>query len=235
MTPLPDRPGGSRRWLLWLVLLPLTLLGATYLLGRTVEPIRLRLEPLPLVGELLFGDPVWPVLWNKPTTPEQPGTTSGSGATSPPAATGQTPAPTGDVTKLAAEAAARLAAAEVKENELKQKEASLAAREQALKTRELSIGEQEKSLGAEIKAAEELRKLLEGQRRTELDRVEVVRNMKSGAIAQLFAAMTDDEVLRVLMYMEAEEVAKHLSVMDPYRSARLLQALRAVAPSTQSN
>ncbi len=229
MSPPPDKPSGSRRWLLWAIAIPLLLLGLTYLLGRLVEPVRARLEPLPVVGNLLFKDPVWQVLWNKPAAAPDEGKTPVSSTDK---NTPGTTTPSADVSALEAQAAARLAAAEVKENELKQKEADLAAREKALKTREQSVMAQEKTLGAEIKAAEDLRKLLEGQRRTELDRVEVVRNMKSSAQQQLFAALTDEELLRILMYMDATEVAKHLSTMDPYRSARLLQALREVAPPT---
>lgn len=228
-SPLPNRPGG-RRWWLWLILLPLLLLGVTYLLGRTVEQVRVRLEPVPLVGKLLFKAPVWPVLWNKAPEASKVEEPAGQAGSKAPADSAKPPA--ADVSALEAEVAARLAALEVKENEIKKREAGAAAREQALKTREQSIATQEKTLGAEIKALEELRKQLEGQRRSDLDRVEVVRNMKSAAVLQLFAAMTDDEVLRVLMYMDASEVGKHLSGMDPYRSARLLTALRQVAPAS---
>lgn len=231
-TPFSSLPNKPRRvrWLLWLVVLPALLLAVTWLLGRTVDQIRVRLAPVPVVGKALFGEPVWPVLWNK---------NPGAAPTEDPAKTGA-PAPAGDTVKeppadvslIEAEAAARLAAAEVKENELERRQADLAAREKALRTREESIAAQEKTLGAELKVAEGLRKQLEGQRRSDLDRVEVIRHMKSAAVQQLFLAMTDDEVLRVLMYMDAAEVGKYLSAMDSYRSARLLQALRQVAPAS---
>lgn len=233
MSPLPAQQRRKGRSLKWVLIIPLLLLGVIYLLGRTVEPVRVRLVPMPLAGKLLFAKPVWPILWNKnrapATSPSAPGASKTEApSTAPPAAS----AP--DNSQLEAEVVARLAAVEVKENELKRREAEFTAMEAALMEREGTIAQQEIQLGQEIKAAQVLRAQLEGQRRSETDRAEVIRNMRTAGVQQLFGAMTDEEVLRVLMYMDATEVGKYLSGMDAYRSARLLQALRQVAPPTSN-
>lgn len=234
MVNLPGTPKKKRRWLLWSFLTLLLLLGTTYGLGRMVEPIRLRLQPLPLVGSLLFSDPVWPVLWNKGTPAAQP---VASESTAPPAASQQeaSPAETAaaqELKRLEAEAAARIAAAEMKEADVARRESDLAAREQALKEREASIADQESKLGEEMKRTESLRVQLEGELRSEQDRVEVVRAMKSSAVLAMFGTMTDAEILQVLKYMEPAEVAKLLAGMDPYRSTRILLNLREVSPAS---
>lgn len=227
MNPLPARQQRKLGWLKWVILLPLLLLGLTYLLGRTVEPIRARLAPIPLAGRLLFGKPVWPVLWNKPAEPAAAG-----GAPAPANIQGTPAAPPANFSKLEAEIAARLAAVEVRETELKRRDEDLAAREAAVKARDAQVAQQELQLGQAVRQAEELRRQLEGQLRADLSRVETIRAMKSGAVGGLFGAMTDQEVLRVLMYMDADEVGKHLSAMDSYRAARLLAQLRQVAPAS---
>lgn len=235
MAPLPAKPERRRSWIFWFLVMPLLLLGLTYVLGRAVEPIRARLAMVPLAGPLLFGDPVWPILWNKhpdgaQTTTAPPAETAG-GTTD--TASGAQPAPGApQFSQAEADLAARLAAAEIEENDLRRRENDLQARESAVKAREARLAGQEAALSQELKRAEELRKQLEGQIRSDQGRVEVVRAMKSSAIKQMFDAMTDHEIIRILMYMSADEVAKHLSGMDQYRSARLLQSLRQVAPST---
>lgn len=234
MVNLPGQPKKKRRWLLRTFLTLLLLFGTTYVLGRMVEPIRLRLQPLPLVGALLFSDPVWPVLWNKGTPADQP---VAADAKSPPAASQPEPAPAEsaaaqELKRLEAEAATRIAAAEMKEADVARRESELAAREQALKDREASIADQESKLGEELKRTENLRTQLEGQLRSEQDRAEVIRSMKSSAVLLMFGTMTDAEIIQVLKYMEASEVAKLLAGMDPYRSTRILLSLRQVAPSS---
>jgi flagellar motility protein MotE (MotC chaperone) len=222
LTPLSSKQGGTSRWWLWLLLLPLLLLGLTYVLGRTVEPMRARLEQIPLAGKLLFGDPVWQVLWNKPpqAAPAKAQETAAPGAVTP----SDKPAGLSD---LEAEVAARMAAVEQRENEVARREATVKAAEPA-------VAAKQKQLDQDLAATTALKEQLQGQLRTELDRVAVIRSMKSSAITQMFTAMTDDEVITVLKYMTADEVAKLLGGLDPYRSARLLHRLTAIAP-TETN
>lgn len=225
------RTGRSRAWLMWLLLVLLVLAGVTYLLGRTVEPVRERLEALPAIGKPLFGQPVWPVLWNKPAAPagaEKSTTSKGSGAPAQPVpATGSNSAAAAELQELSDEAAARLAAAEAKENDLKQREADLKAREQ-------DAARLQAELSQSLKQAEDLKKQLEAQLRTEQDRVEVFRAMGRTAQTQFLTAVTDDEVLAMLKYMTADEVGKVLERMDPYRAARLWARLPKVEPPADS-
>lgn len=234
MVNLPGQPKRKRRWLLWTVLTTMLLLGLTYALGRMVEPIRFRLQPLPVVGSLLFSDPVWPVLWNKGAPAAQP---AASESKSPPAAATAESSPAEsaaaqELKRLESEAAVRITAAEMKEAEVARRQSDLAAREEALKAREATIADQESKLGAELKRTETLRAQLEGELRSEQDRVEVIRSMKSSAVLAMFGIMTDPEIIQVLKHMEAAEVAKLLAGMDPYRSTRILLSLRQVAPSS---
>ncbi|HWI62413.1 MAG TPA: hypothetical protein VNT75_11280 [Symbiobacteriaceae bacterium] len=228
LSPLPPKGKRGGRWLLWLVLVPLMLIGLTYLLGRTVEPMRAKLEQIPGAGSLLFKAKVWPILWNKPVTKPA------ADAAKPPAnATGNTqpaaPATGGASTALDSkldEAAARLAAAETKEAALKRLDADLKARENALK-------EQEVRLNKAVIETEALKVQLQGQLRTEQDKVEIVRGMSRSQQAAFFESLTDDEVIRVLKYMSAEEIGKIIGGMNPYRAGRLFDKLPALAqPST---
>lgn len=234
LAPLPPKQGGAGRWWRWLVLVPLLLIGVTYLLGRTVDPVRLKLVEIPLAGKLLFSNPVWPILWNKPITPEEqtgpnddasagtgtktPGTQIGSGAQS----------------DLNAEIAARLAAVELKEKEIRDREQAVRAHEGELRAQETRVREKEAQLTVELQVTQALKAQLEGQLRAEQDRVEVIRKMSRTAQVQLFNAMTDDEILRVLHYMEAEEIGKIFGSMDPYRAARLMHQLTQIAPGNTS-
>lgn len=228
LTPLPPKGKGSGRWLLWLVLIPLLLLGLTYLLGRTVEPIRAKLEQIPVAGPLFFKAKVWPILWNKPAQ-KAPETPAAEAKPTP------TPTPTPSEPKSASnaaleskldEAAARLAAAETKEAELKRKESELKARETALK-------DLEAKLNRAVAESEALKVQLQGQLRTEQDKVEIVRSMNRSQQAAFFEGLTDDEVVRILKYMDAEEIGKVLGGMNPYRAARIFDKLPALAqPAT---
>ena len=227
LSPLPPKGKRGGRWLLWLVLVPLLLIGLTYLLGRTVEPMRAKLEQIPLAGPLLFKAKVWPILWNKPATKPASDVTKPSAgtATTSPAA----PATSGTSTAIDSkldEAAARLAAAETKEAALKRQDADLKARENALK-------EQEARLSKAIIETEALKVQLQGQLRTEQDKVEIVRGMSRSQQAAFFESLTDDEVIRILKYMSAEEIGKIVGGMNPYRAGRLFDKLPALAqPST---
>lgn len=222
---LPPMPGQKRRrrgWIKWAIILPLVLLGSTYLLGRVLEPARIRLAKVPLVGASLFSRPVWPILWNKSAqTVDKTASEQQTGVF-----TATELAAAAELSRLEAQAADRLAQAEMKENDLVRREGDLAAREEALKRREAGIADQEVTLGKSIKEADSLKTTLEGQLRSEQDRVEIVRALKSSAALSMFAAMTDTEVLRILMYMDATEVAKLLSGMEAERATRLLLALR---------
>jgi flagellar motility protein MotE (MotC chaperone) len=219
LSPLPPQRKRSGRWLLWLLLIPLLLLGLTYLLGRTVEPVRARLAQVPLAGNLLFGDKVWPILWNKPSAPAK--TANPAPASTTPATTAQPSAGQTAVQTLLDQAQARLAAAEAKENELKQREANL-------KTQEAQLKAQTDKLAQTQADVEGLKVQLQGQLRTEQDRVEIVRAMRSSAQVQFFGALTDDEAVAVLKYMTADEISKLLGSLDPYRAARLFYRLPTV-------
>jgi len=233
MSPLSAQQKRKGPWMKWVLLILITVFALTYLLGRVVEPVRARVSAVPVVGSLLFAKPVWPVLWNKRAAPAA-STNTPSGSQTQTSGTTAAGASTPDFSRQEAEIAGRLAAAEVKENDLKRREADLSAKEAALKKREGTISQQEIQLGQELKSAQALRAQLDGQLRARKDRAEIIRNMRSTGVQQLFGAMTDDEVLQVLMYMDAAEVGKYLSGMDPYRSARLLQALREVAPAAST-
>ncbi|HWI62229.1 MAG TPA: hypothetical protein VNT75_10360 [Symbiobacteriaceae bacterium] len=220
LSPLPPKGKRGGRWWLWLILIPLLLLGLTYVTGRMVEPIRAKLEQIPVAGPLLFGGDVWPILWNKPVE------TPADKATSVPTATPTAPTQTPTVdSKLLDEAAARLAAAETKEAELKRKEADLKAREKTLQ-------ELEAKLSTSVAASEALRVQLQGQLRTEQDKVEFVRNMSRTQQAAFFEALTDDEAIRILKYMSAEEIGKILGGMNSYRAARIFERMPALAQPT---
>jgi flagellar motility protein MotE (MotC chaperone) len=210
----PNR-GGASRWLRGLMLVAVLLLGFTYVLGRTVEPLRLRLVGVPLAGKLLFAAPVWPVLWNKPVKAQAP--------TSRPA--DKPVAGNAGVAALDAQVAKRLADVEQRENDV-------ARREAALKLAEPAADERQRMLDLGQAEAASLTVQLKGQLQTELDRVEVVRSMKSAAVVQLFGGMTDDEVVAILKYMRADEVGKILSDLDQTRSVRLLRRIQfAPAPT----
>lgn len=217
LSPLPARPSRSGRWIGWLLLTPLLLLGLTWLLGRSVEQVRVRLAVIPLAGKLLFSEPVWPILWNK--QPDPPAAAPSTGA---PVA-GETPgtALPADYANLNNEIAARLAAVESREAVVREKE-------DALQEQEKAMAEYQSQMAKSAAEAEGLRIQLQGQLRTELDRVAVIRGMKTSAQVQLFAAMTDDEVLAVLKHMEADEVGKILASMDSWRSARILHRLTEI-------
>jgi flagellar motility protein MotE (MotC chaperone) len=179
---------------------------------------------VPLAGNLLFGDKVWPILWNKSSTPAKPATQApapASQSNAPSATTQPSPSQTA-AQSLLDQAQARLAAAEAKENELKQ-------RETALKTQEAQLKAQTDKLAQTQADVEGLKVQLQGQLRTEQDRVEIVRSMRSSAQVQFFGALTDDEAVAVLKYMTADEISKILAGMDPYRSARLFYRLPTVA------
>lgn len=233
LSPLPPKGKRSGRWLLWLVLIPLLLLGLTYLLGRTVEPIRARLAQVPVAGKLLFGDPVWPILWNKPATPAKATDTAKQTTTTPAGqgtatgTAGQTADPSQTAAKqLLTEAETRLAAAEAKETELKKREADLKTQETELKNQTVKLAQ----LTADTEA---LKTQLQGQLRTEQDRVEIVRSMRAGSQAQFFSALTDDEAIAILKYMSAEEISRILAGMDSFRAARIFYRLPAIAqPAT---
>lgn len=218
LSPLPPQPSRSGRWVLWLILVPLLLLGLTWLLGRTVKPVQQRLAQVPLAGKLLFGEPVWPILWNKPAEPPAGSAPSTDAPASP--GTGGTSLPA-DYANLNAEIAARLAAVEAREAAVREKEA-------ALKEQEKAMTDYQSRLAKSTAEAEGLKLQLQGQLRTELDRVAVVRAMKTNAQVQLFGAMTDDEVVTVLKYMEPDEVGKILGSMDSWRSARILHRLSQI-------
>jgi flagellar motility protein MotE (MotC chaperone) len=223
LSPLPPQRKRSGRWLFWLVLIPLLLLGLTYLLGRTVEPVRVRLAKVPLAGNLLFGDKVWPILWNKPATPAKTPTPSASqGAPTTPTTTPGPSAAQTAAQQLLDQAQARLAAAEAKENDLKKREADLKAQADQLKTQTDKLAKAQADV-------EGLKVQLQGQLRTEQDRVEIVRAMRSSAQVQFFSALTDDEAVAVLKYMSADEVSKILAGMDSYRAARIFYRLPTVA------
>lgn len=234
MAPLPPTRGGkSRRWLLWLLLVPLILLLLTYLLGRTIEPVRAGLARTPVIGKSLFSKPVW-FSGKSAETPARTDTTgahkagNGSAQTGTPASgtqsgTGQAASPAAQ--QATAEAEARLAAAEVKENDLKAKEADLKAKEDALARKEAELAKTKQE-------TEALKAQLQAQLRTEQDRVEVFRNMSRNTQASFLAALTDDEVLALLKYMDAEEVGAALGRMDSYRAARLFEKLSSVQRST---
>lgn len=233
LSPLPPKGKRSGRWLLWLILIPLLLLGLTYLLGRTVEPIRARVADMPVAGKLLFADPVWPILWNKPATPAKPADTAKQATTAPAgqgaatATSGQATDPSQTAAKLLLDQAqARLAAAEAKETELKKREADLKAQETQLKDQTVKLAQ----LTADTEA---LRTQLQGQLRTEQDRVEIVRAMRAGSQAQFFSALTDDEAVAILKYMTAEEISRILAGMDSFRAARIFYRLPTMAqPAT---
>jgi flagellar motility protein MotE (MotC chaperone) len=212
---LPPNPGGASRWLRGLVIVAVLLLGLTYVFGRTVEPLRLRLVGVPVAGKLLFAGPVWPVLWNKPVSAQVP--------TSRPA--DKSAAGNAGVAALDAEVAKRLA-------DVEQRETDVARREAALKLAEPAAADQQRALDLGQAEAASLTVQLKGQLQTELDRVEVVRSMKSAAVVQLFGVMTDDEVIAVLKYMRADEVGKILSGLDQTRSARLLRRMQFVPAPT---
>ena len=212
LAPLPPKKEGRSRWVFWLVLLPLLLLGLTYLAGRTVEPVRQRLVEIPLAGRLLFGEPVWPILWNKPAA--QPVATT-------PAPTAQSPGATPVVDKLAEEAAKRLAEADLKEQEIKRREEAVASKEATLKA-------EEARLAAANQEVADLQVQLQGQLRMEQDRVEIVRAMSRTAQVQFFTTLTDAEAVTILKYMTTDEVAKILGSMDPYRAGRLFYQLPVV-------
>lgn len=213
----------SFKWFRWLIVFPLLLLGFIYLLGRMVEPIRMRLESIPVVGSPLFGQPVLPILWNP-----KPDTTNGNQVATEP--TGSTPtAPSAEavaLAKLEADVTARLTAAERIESGITRREQDLEHREAAIQSRESSIREQEVRLADVIQETEQRSRELQGQITSDLERVEVIRNMKSSAVVQLFSVLTDEEVLRLLQHMDSVEVARHLSGMDSFRTARLLLQLR---------
>lgn len=227
LSPLAPKGKRGGRWLLWLLLIPLLLLGLTYVVGKTVEPVRKQLAAIPLAGPLLF-EKVWPILWNKPETPEPPagekagGQSPAAGTTAPPAAGSKQTAEDSALSKLMAEAAARLALAEAEEARLKQLEADLKVREEAIKVRQAQL---DKAV-AETTA---LKVQLEGQLRSELDKVEFVRNMSRTQQAAFFEALTDAEVVRILKYMTAEEIGKILGGMNSYRAARIFDLMPALA------
>jgi flagellar motility protein MotE (MotC chaperone) len=220
--PAPGKGKSSRRrWWLWVLLLPLLLLGLTYLTGRMVEPVRAVLAKVPAVGQPLFGKPVWAVLWNKPATPktataERPKTDAAQAGEKAPANSA--------VQDQMDAAAARIAAADVKETDLKTREA-------ALKAGQEELAKQQAKLAAQQAEVAGLKQQLAGQLRTEKDRVEIVRAMSRTAQASFFGALTDDETLAILKYMTADEVAAILGKLDPYRAARLFERLSTVAPS----
>ena len=224
LAPAPAKGKGSgprRRWWLWVLLLPLLLLGLIFLTGRMVEPVRAALAKVPVVGQPLFGKPVWPVLWNKPATPE----TAAAGQTKTDAAQADEKAPAKSAVQDQMDAAAaQLAAADVKEKDLKTREA-------ALKAGQEELAKQQAKLAAQHAEVEGLKQQLSGQLRTEKDRVEIVRAMSRTAQASFFGALTDEETLAILKYMTADEVAAILGKLDPYRAARLFERLPTVAPS----
>lgn len=214
LAPLPPRERRIGRWLLWLVVLPLLLLGLTYVVGRSVKPIGERLATLPAVGGL-FDKPVWPILWNKPpASGYQPNPQTPAGSEAP--GTGKA-----DYSGLEAELAARIAAVELREQNATQRETQLKAAEE-------QMAADQTKLTQSLAEADGLKVRLEGQLRTELDRVAVIRSMKSTAQAQLMNAMTDAEIIAVLKHMTGEEAGKILGTMDSYRAARILHALTQI-------
>jgi flagellar motility protein MotE (MotC chaperone) len=215
LSSLPPNRGGASRWFRRLLLVAVLLLGFTYVLGRTVEPLRLRLVGVPVAGKLLFAAPVWPVLWNKPVSAQIP-------ASRP---TDKPVAGTAGVAALDAQVAKRLADVEQRENDV-------ARREAALKLAESAAADQQHALDQGQAEAASLKAQLKGQLQTEQDRVEVIRSMKSAAVVQLFGVMSDDEVIAVLKYMRADEVGKILSGLDQMRSARLLRLMQFVPAPT---
>jgi flagellar motility protein MotE (MotC chaperone) len=226
LAPAPSKgQKPKRRGWLWALLLPLLLLGLTYLSGRMVEPIRAVLAKVPVAGPALFAKPVWPILWNKPATPEAAAPTPQTGVT--PGTTPSTP-PTADtgLQRQIDEAAARLVAAEAKETDLADREAAVQLLQEAL-------AKEQADLAAKLAAAEALTQKLQGQLRSEQDRVEIVREMSRTSQTQFFGALTDDEALAILKYMAADEVADILGKLDPFRAARLFQRLPQVAPASQ--
>lgn|GEM_PF-5239918 len=233
LAPLPPKQEGRvRRWLFWFILALVGLAGLTYLLGRTVEPVRLRLAKVPVVGQRLFAAPVWPILWNRPQIKpaEKPASTPPGAATGtaaqPGAAQGSTSTPPTrpEYKSLEESLAARLAAAEAKEMQLKEREA-------AIRALESELVKQQERLNTALKETEALRVQLAGQLKTELDRVEIIRAMPRSQQTAQFSALTDDEAVTILKYMSTSEVGKILATMDPYRSARILYKLNLVVPA----
>ncbi|MDF2629974.1 MAG: hypothetical protein K0R39_3805 [Symbiobacteriaceae bacterium] len=234
LSPLAPKGKRGGKWLLWLLLIPLLLAGLTYLVGKMVEPVQARLEAIPVVGPMLF-DEVWPILWNKSATPEPaaaggdapagktptPGSST-AGTTAPPSTGGTVPAADSALSKLMDEAAARLALAEAEEARLKQKEADLKAKEETLKKLQAQLDKA-------VAETDALKVQLQGQLRSELDKVEFVRNMSRTQQAAFFEALTDAEVVRILKYMTAEEIGKLLGGMNAYRAARIFDMMPALA------
>lgn len=229
LSPLAPKGKRGGRWLLWLLLIPLLLLGLTYVVGKTVRPVQERLEAIPLAGPLLFDD-VWPILWNKPATPADDtpaaesngGQNPAGGTAAQPNTGGQQSAEETALSKLMDEAAARLALAEAEEARLKQKEAELKAREETVKGLQAQL---DKS----VTETEALKVQLQGQLRSEMDKVEFVRNMSRTQQAAFFEALTDAEVVRILKYMTAEEIGKILGSMNAYRAARIFEQMPVLA------
>lgn len=209
--------GSWWRWVRRLVLGVLLLLGLGYVLGRTVEPVRQRLERIPLAGEPLFGEGVWPILWNRPpqaTEEEAPPAPvpalSGASLFETPTVPGLTPMENDLATRLA---------------EVTLREAAVGEREALLQAQEEMIAEQLRKSDQLMAETLALKARLEGQLKGEQDRVAVVKAMKSSAATQLFGAMSDEEAVAMLKYLTPEEAAKILSGMEAERSLRILRLL----------
>lgn len=224
LAPAPAKgKSPRRRWWLWVLLIPLLLLGLTYLAGRLIAPAQGALAKVPAIGQPLFGKPVWPILWNRPAAP--PAATATEPAQ--PAAGNQT----GQQTPLNPALQNEVDAAQAVIAAAGAKEQDLAAREAALKVAEAELSKLQSKLASDQAEVAGLKQQLAGQLRTEKDRVEVVRAMSRTSQATFFGALTDDEALAILKYMTADEVAAILGKLDPYRAARLFERLPLVAPT----
>jgi flagellar motility protein MotE (MotC chaperone) len=195
-----------RRWVLWLTIAMATAFMLAFMLGGTIAPIRQRLKSIPAVGKLLFDGPVWPVLWNKTAVPKVTPSAIAvvSGATQ---------------SQLSQQSA-----------DLARREATQSDRENQVSLREAQASELQRHLEEQLKVTDALKIQLEGTLRSQKDRAEVVRQMKTAQAVQLLGVLSDDEVVGILKYLETNEVASILNAMEPLRAARIL--MRIPSPSS---
>lgn len=198
--PLPT--GAPKKRSAWPIVLItfLLLLGATYGVGRFVEPVRIRFEKIPTIGPLLFTKPV-PDLEGDGADVEAPAE------------------PERDPVQQALQSLDRREAElTVQASDLTQREEALAAREAALEELELALEQREE-------AVDELRLELRGMIEDDKARAAILGNMKPAQVASMFSAMDDHEILRLLQHLEPDVNAKILAAIDPNRAARLMLKL----------
>lgn len=225
VSPIPtQKPRRGRRLFMMLLIVAMVVAAAYGLINyippvktraeRLYEPVRAWAEKIPLVGPRFFAKKES----EGAETPAGANGQNGEQSTGPgalPAAVDSAPDPAAQALE---ELARREAAVAFAEEQVKQKEAALADREGELNRRQVEFDKKEEEI-------ERLRLEMEARIREDKARAEIVGNMKTAQAVAMLNVMDDEEVLRLMRYLEPDVTAKIFAAMDPYRGARLMLKL----------